>query len=271
MMEGNPALRHGIKAACADGSVFSWTGTSVKMIVLLVALLLAFGWAFQKTTTALPTHTQLAEKATVDEKGETKVPVALLPQEMTGIFWLSLLGGFTLAMFVIVVPQLAPYFSIVYAVLEGVVLGAVTACFEVNYPNIGFQAGALTLGCVLVMWFLYTTRILKATPKFACGLITAMGAILLAYITSLLMEIFTGQPLPYIHDGGVIGILISVAIVIVASLNLIIDFDLIDTCERKNSPKYMEWYCAFGVIVTLVWLYLEVLRLLAKLRGNGGK
>jgi len=100
--------------------------------------------------------------------------------------------------------------------------------------------------------------------------ITIMGAILAAYIISLLMQIFTGQPLPYIHDGGPVGIAVSVVIVIIAALNLVIDFHMISELEDRGAPKHMEWYCAFSIMVTLVWLYLECLRLLAKARGSGG-
>ncbi len=268
MLDGNPALRKGIEDCGVGDDAFHWVGVSFKTLLLLCVLLVTFAWAFQQTTAGLPTAAELTAEAPINqETGEKEIPTVLLPENMTGYFWLSLLGGLCLGFMIIFNPRMAPL-SLVYAALEGVVLGSITACLEVNFPAIGFQAGALTLGCVVAMWFLYSFRIIKVTDQFVTGVVAATGAICIAYLISLGLQFFTGQPMPYIHDAGPVGIVISIVIVIVAALNLVIDFHMISELEDDGAPKYMEWYCAFGVMVTLVWLYLEILRLLAKIRSN---
>ena len=164
------------------------------------------------------------------------------------------------------VPKVAPFPSIPYALAEGLVLGAISAMYESQFGGITMQAAMLTFGVLLMMLFAYKTRLIKVTKKFRLGVICATGAIFLAYLATFVMQFFGMGDILYLHSSGPIGILISVGIVVVAALNLVLDFDFIEKGARHNSPKHMEWYGAFSLMVTLVWLYLEILRLISKLR-----
>lgn len=177
------------------------------------------------------------------------------------------IGGLIMALVTIFKKQWSPVTAPIYAVLEGLFLGAVSAAINAAYPGIAFQAVCLTFGTLACMLFAYRTGIIRATEKFKTGVIMATGGIFLVYMLTFILGFFNIQ-VPFIHASGPIGIGISIFIVIIASLNLILDFDFIETGVRQGAPKYMEWYGAFGLIVTLVWLYLEILRLLAKLRGR---
>jgi uncharacterized YccA/Bax inhibitor family protein len=130
-----------------------------------------------------------------------------------------------------------------------------------------FQAAASTVAVLGIMLFLYATRIVKVTDKMRMGIIMATGAIAVVYLIDIVLNLF-GANVPYLHDTGTIGILISVAIVVVASMNLLLDFDFVERAAAARAPKQTEWYAAFGLLLTLVWLYLEMLRLLAKLQGR---
>lgn len=153
-------------------------------------------------------------------------------------------------------PQLAP----TYALLEGLAIGAISAIFQ----DLAFMAAGLTFGVVLIMWFLYKTKILQATQGFIFGVTAATGAIFLVYLLTWILGMF-GISMPYIHQGGTIGIIFSLVVVTIAAMNLIIDFHLIEQGAAMRAPKYMEWYSAFGLMVTIIWLYLEILKLLAKI------
>ncbi|RFS15232.1 Bax inhibitor-1/YccA family protein [Emticicia sp. C21] len=153
-------------------------------------------------------------------------------------------------------PQLAP----TYALLEGLAIGAISAIFQ----DLAFMAAGLTFGVVLIMWFLYKTRILQATQQFIFGVTAATGAIFLVYLLTWILGMF-GISMPYIHQGGTVGIIFSLVVVTIAAMNLIIDFHLIEQGAAMRAPKYMEWYSAFGLMVTIIWLYLEILKLLAKI------
>jgi uncharacterized YccA/Bax inhibitor family protein len=146
-----------------------------------------------------------------------------------------------------------------------VVLGLVSMWFEARYPGIAIQAVALTFGVLGVMLVLYRTRVIKVTQRFRAGVIGATLAIFVVYLVALVLGLF-GVQVAFLNDASPLGILISLAIVAVAALNLVLDFDLIDRGARSGAPAYMEWYAAFGLLVTLVWLYLELLRLLGRLR-----
>jgi len=178
----------------------------------------------------------------------------------------ALLVGFVIAIVTIFNPKISMFTSPVYAILEGVVLGSVSAVFNAKYPGIVSQALMLTFGILITMLLAYKARLIRATQGFRAGVIAATGAICLVYIADILMRAIFHIHVPYIHEGGWIGVGISIGIVVVASLNLILDFDTIERSISRGAPKYMEWYCAFGILVTMVWLYLEVLRLLAKLK-----
>lgn len=153
-------------------------------------------------------------------------------------------------------PQLAP----TYALLEGLAIGAISAIFQ----DLAFMAAGLTFGVVLIMWFLYKTKILQATQGFIFGVTAATGAIFLLYMLTWILGMFD-IIIPYIHQGGTIGIIFSLVVVTIAAMNLIIDFHLIEQGAAMHAPKYMEWYSAFGLMVTIIWLYLEILKLLAKI------
>lgn len=153
-------------------------------------------------------------------------------------------------------PQLAP----TYALLEGLAIGAISAIFQ----DLAFMAAGLTFGVVLIMWFLYKTKILQATQGFIFGVTAATGAVFLVYLLTWVLGMF-GISIPYIHQGGTIGIIFSLVVVTIAAMNLIIDFHLIEQGAAMRAPKFMEWYSAFGLMVTIIWLYLEILKLLAKI------
>jgi uncharacterized YccA/Bax inhibitor family protein len=175
------------------------------------------------------------------------------------------LGGLAVAIATIVRPRWSPVTAPIYALLEGVVLGLVSMWFEASYQGIAIQAVALTFGVFGVMLVLYRTGAVKVTQRFRAGVLAATLGIAVVYLVSLVLGLF-GVRVPFLNDASPLGILISLAIVAVAALNLVLDFDLIDRGARSGAPAYMEWYAAFGLLVTLVWLYLELLRLLARLR-----
>jgi uncharacterized YccA/Bax inhibitor family protein len=175
------------------------------------------------------------------------------------------LAGLGVAIATIVRPRWSPITGPIYALVEGVVLGVVSMWFEASYPGIAIQAVALTFGVLGVMLALYKFRVIKVTQRFRTGVIAATLAIAAVYLVSFLLGLF-GVRVPFLNDASPLGILISLAIVAVAALNLVLDFDLIERGARSGAPAYMEWYAAFGLLVTLVWLYLELLRLLGRLR-----
>jgi len=177
------------------------------------------------------------------------------------------IGGFILALVTIFFPRASPITSPIYAALEGLLLGAISAVFEASYPGIVMQAVGLSVGTLAVMLFLYGTGIIRATEKFKIGVVAATGAICLVYLVDMVVSWF-GTRLPFIHETGMVGIGFSLVVVIIAALNLILDFDFIEQGVRQQAPKYMEWYGGFSLLVTLIWMYLEILRLLAKLNSN---
>ncbi|HEX9723391.1 MAG TPA: Bax inhibitor-1/YccA family protein, partial [Vicinamibacteria bacterium] len=155
----------------------------------------------------------------------------------------------------------------IYALLEGLFLGAISSMFEQMYPGIVIQAVGLTFGTLFALLFAYKSGLIKATENFKLGVVAATGAVALIYMASIVLSFF-GTSIPYIHESGTIGILFSLAVVVIAALNLVLDFDFIETGAERGAPKYMEWYGAFGLLVTLIWLYLEMLRLLSKLNSR---
>ena len=176
----------------------------------------------------------------------------------------GLFGGLVVAMITIFKARWAPRTAPLYAVLEGLALGGISAMFEARFPGIVIQAVGLTFGTLFALLFAYKSRLIRATENFKLGVFAATGGIALVYVVSIVGGLF-GWLMPVIHESGTLGILFSLFVVVVAALNLVLDFDFIERGEGV-APRYMEWYAAFGLIVTLVWLYLELLRLLAKLR-----
>jgi uncharacterized YccA/Bax inhibitor family protein len=147
------------------------------------------------------------------------------------------------------------------------VLGGVSAITNAKYPGIGIQAVSLTFGTLLVLLLAYSSGLIKVTEKFKLGIIAATGGIAVFYLLEMVLGFF-GVHFTSINGSGIVGIGFSVIVVAVAALNLVLDFDFIEKGVQYGAPKYMEWYGAFGIIVTLVWLYLEILRLLSKMRSR---
>lgn len=176
-------------------------------------------------------------------------------------------GGFIMAMVTIFRPKASGYTAPVYAILEGMFLGAISAVINARYPGVAFQAVLLTIGTLFSMLFLYRSGHIRATPKFRRGVMMATGAIFFAYLISWIMSMF-GMSMGFMHSSGPLGIGINLVIIVVAALNLIMDFDFIERGAQAGAPKYMEWYGAFGLMVTLVWLYVEFLRLLSRFAGR---
>ncbi|MDR3111991.1 MAG: Bax inhibitor-1/YccA family protein [Elusimicrobiota bacterium] len=177
-----------------------------------------------------------------------------------------LIGGLVLSMVTIFQKQLSPILSPLYALCEGFVLGVFSLYFEKSYPGIVVNAILLTVCVLFCMLAAYKSGVIRATPTFKKVIILSTLAIFAVYIIDMLLNLFGAGNFPYIHQSSGIGILISCAIVLIASFNLILDFDLIEQAEQFRSPKFMEWYCAFSLMITLVWLYIEMLRLLSKMR-----
>ena len=177
----------------------------------------------------------------------------------------GVLGGLVLAMVTIFKKEWAGTTTPMYAALEGLALGGISATFEARYPGLVSQAVFLTFGTLGALLLAYRSGLIKATENFKLGIFAATGGIALVYLINFVMSFF-GSGIPMIHSSGTIGIVFSVIVVGVAALNLVLDFDFIEQGAEGGAPKYMEWYGAFGLLVTLVWLYLEILRLLAKMQ-----
>jgi uncharacterized YccA/Bax inhibitor family protein len=188
-------------------------------------------------------------------------PEAALPWTFGGA-----IAGFVLALVTIFKKNWSPLTSPIYALLEGLFLGGVSALFEQKYPGIAMQAISLTFGVMAVMLLAYKFRIIQATRGFVLGVIAATGGIALVYAVNMIMSMFFHSQISVLNSATPLGIGISVFVVIIAALNLIIDFDMIERATQIGAPKYMEWYGAFGLMVTLIWLYMEILRLLGKVR-----
>ncbi len=184
-----------------------------------------------------------------------------------GLMMLGVIGGFVIAMVTVFKKSVVPYTGPVYAVLEGLFIGGISAMFERSYPGIVIQAVMLTFGTAFALLLAYKSRMIKVTQNFKMGMFAATGGIALLYLASFVMGFF-GAHIPFIHESGPIGIGFSLVVVVIAALNLVLDFDFIENGARAGAPAYMEWYGAFGLIVTLVWLYIEILRLLSKLRSR---
>jgi uncharacterized YccA/Bax inhibitor family protein len=195
--------------------------------------------------------------------GTDQFPMFLLP--------VSLIGGIVVAMITIFRPSAAPYTAPLYAALEGLLLGAISryydAAYAARFPQYGgivLQAVMLTAGTLFVMLAAYSTGLIRVTDKLRAGIITATGALALFYIVTMLLGLF-GVTMPLVFSATPLGIGFSLFVVGLAAFNLLLDFDFIQKAAYAGAPKYMEWYGAFGLMVTLIWLYLEILRLLAKL------
>jgi uncharacterized YccA/Bax inhibitor family protein len=181
------------------------------------------------------------------------------------------IGGLIVALVISFKPKWSPYLAPAYGLLEGVFVGAISAYFNFAFaetaPGIVMQAVGLTFGVVIAMFLLYNFGVIKATQRFKSIVITATAGIALFYALAMILRLF-GIQMPLIHDSGMWGIGFSLLVVGIAAMNLILDFDMIEQGAAMGAPKYMEWYGAFGLMVTIVWLYIEILRLLSKLNSR---
>jgi len=195
-----------------------------------------------------------------------------------GLIFGSMIGGFLVAMFTMYRPSAAPWSAPLYAAIEGIFLGALSQIIDARYSGalanakkgipdmngIAMQAVSLTVGVLFIMLFVYATGLIKVTDKLKTGIVAATGAVGLFYFATILLRMF-GVEMPLVFSSSIYGIGFSLFVVGLAAFNLLLDFDFIEKGAQSNAPKYMEWYGAFGLMVTLIWLYLEVLRLLMKL------
>jgi len=242
MRTANPALNDNVFTIEGTyDNVMTLQGTVMKTAILLVLVVVgaAFAW----------------------------VQVASNPQTAYTYMIAGMVVGFILALVTIFTKTAAPYTSPIYALAEGVFLGAVSSIFEAHYPGIVPQAVGLTFGTLAALLAAYSSGLIRATENFKLRVVAATGAICLVYLVSIILKLF-GSGIPYIHESRWIGIGFSLFVVAVAAMNLVLDFDFIENGVERGAPKYMEWYAAFGLLVTLVWLSLGILRLLAKLRGR---
>lgn len=187
--------------------------------------------------------------------------------EAGGLMTLGLIGGFVLGLVTIFKKEWAPVTAPAYVLFQGLVLGGLSALFEMRFPGIVIQAVALTFGTLLALLLAYKSGLIRATENFKLGVVAATGGIALIYFATIVLGFF-GVRIPYIHESGPLGIGFSLFVVVIAALNLVLDFDFIERGAQSKAPSYMEWYGAFGLMVTLIWLYLEILRLLSKMRSR---
>ena len=259
MIGSNPALNDStfdLSYDAAPRDIMTMNGTIAKSLMLVGILGLAASFSWAMTTS-----------------GGVFNASAAMPWILGGA-----IGGLVLALITIFAPKASPLTAPVYALAQGLFLGAISAMYEATYgvgvngsatpfSGIVVQAAGLTI-CVLgVMLVLYATRIIKVTAKLRAGIIAATGAVFLFYMVSIVMSLF-GISMPFLDSPSPLGIGISLVIVGIAAFNLLLDFDLIERGVQRQAPKYMEWYAGFALLVTLVWLYLEILRLLSKLRSR---
>jgi len=239
METSNPLLKResALSSAWAQGEAMSLQGVINKTGILLLLCIgaAAFGW----------THPEL------------RGPLMIV----------GLLGGLVACLVGTFKPTTSPIAAPIYAVLEGLALGCISQVIEHRYPGIVLNAMLLTFGVLAIMLMLYTTRTIVVTDRLVKGVLIATGAVMLVYLVDMVMNMF-GVRVPFIHESGWLGIGISLVIVGIAAFNLLIDFAVIENGVNSGSPRYMEWYCGMALLVTLVWLYLEILRLLSKLRGR---
>jgi uncharacterized YccA/Bax inhibitor family protein len=190
-------------------------------------------------------------------------PDAVLPLAAVGG-----IGGFIVAMVTVFKKAWSPVTAPVYALLEGLLLGSISAMLEMRFPGIAIQAVGLTFGTLFALLIAYRSGLIRATENFKLGVVAATGGIALFYLLTLVLGLFGVRFFGSLWGAGPIGIGFSIFVVIIAALNLVLDFDFIENGSRAGAPKYMEWYGAFGLMVTLIWLYFEILRLLVKLRSR---
>jgi uncharacterized YccA/Bax inhibitor family protein len=245
MRTANPALKEstftGVRAAPGEAAM-TLEGTATKSLVLLLLTVFAASFTWRAVASG---NTAIVGPATL----------------------IGGLGGFIVALITIFKPKVSPYTAPIYAVLEGLLLGGISSIYNARWAGLPLQAVGLTFGVFLAMLIAYRLGVVRATDKFRMGVVAATGGIAVMYLLSFVLGFF-GVQLNFLRDSSPLSIGISLVIVVVAALNLVLDFDFIERGVEFRAPKFMEWYGAFGLLVTLVWLYLEILRLLSKLQGR---
>jgi uncharacterized YccA/Bax inhibitor family protein len=252
MRSGNPVLSDSTFLDLGSGTVVTRDGGTMTLngtinrtafLLLLTVLTAAFAWS-----------------------QAFSAPGELAPG-FSMYVWGGAIGGFVIALVTTFKKEWAPVTAPLYALVEGFFLGAISAMYNHMYEGIVLQAVMLTFGTLFALLFAYRSGLIKATENFKLGVVAATGGIALVYLASIVLRMF-GINMPFIHDSGLIGIGFSLFVIVIAALNLVLDFDFIESGVEKGAPKYMEWYGAFGLMVTLVWLYIEFLRLLSKLQSR---
>jgi len=245
MRTSNPALNEKAFRGLpySMGETMTLNGTVNKTGMLLVCTLVTAAWTW---------HLFL----------EQRDPASVMP-----LMLLGMVGGLIFGMITCFKREWAGVTAPAYALLEGLILGGLSALFEVRYPGIAMQAVCLTFGVLFVMLFLYRSRVIRVTDRFRMGVVAATGAVFLFYLMQMILGFF-GMRFMSVYGSGPIGIGFSLIVVGIAALNLVLDFDLIERGVAAGAPKYMEWYGAFGLMVTLIWLYIEMIRLLSKFRSR---
>ena len=244
MRTSNPSLNSKTFERAAPGTgVMTIEGTVNRVGILLVLMLIPAAYMWNKVLGAWD------------------------PSAAMGTAMIGAIGAFIVAIVTVFKKTWAPVTAPMYAVLEGLFLGAISGVFNQMYPGIAMQAIALTMGVLFTLLLAYRSGLIRATENFKLGVVAATGGIAMLYLVNIVMGFF-GAGIPFIHESGTFGILFSLFVVVIAALNLVLDFDFIENGAAAGAPKYMEWYAAFGLMVTLVWLYLEILRLLAKLQSR---
>jgi uncharacterized YccA/Bax inhibitor family protein len=245
MRTANPALNdkvfRGFSGAFGETMTLEGTVNKTGMLLVCAIATAAWTWHLAMNTATLPMDSLLRV--------------------------VGLIGGLIFALITTFRKTWAPVTAPIYALLEGLVLGGISAMFEMRYPGIAIESVCLTFGTLFVLLLAYKSGMIRVTQKFRLGVVAATGAIFLFYMAEMVLGFF-GIHFGSINGSGPLGIGISLVIVCVAALNLVLDFDFIESGVAAGAPKYMEWYGAFGLMVTLVWLYLEMLRLLSKLRSR---
>jgi uncharacterized YccA/Bax inhibitor family protein len=242
LRSSNPVLKESAFSGQAiTGEAMTIQGTVNKTGLLLLFVVVAAAWTWGLS--------------------HSDTPEAAYPWMIGGIF-----GGLVVGFLTIIKKNWAPITAPIYALLEGLFLGGISAVFNRSYPGIAMQAITLTFGVMFVMLLAYKFQIIRATRGFKLGVIAATGGIAVVYLVNMIMSLFFHTQMSFLYAATPLGIGISLFVVIIAALNLILDFDMIETAARMGAPKYMEWYGGFGMMVTLIWLYLEILRLLGKVR-----
>jgi len=252
MRSGNPVLRESTfldsgsgLMITRDGQAMTLNGTVNKTgaLLLMAVVTAAFAWS-----------------QSISADGMVS-PAA-------GIYMIAgAIGSLIFALATSLKPTWAPITAPIYALVEGLFLGSISAVYEARFHGIVFQAVLLTFGTLLALLLVYRSGMIKATENFKLGIAAATGGIALVYLATMVLGIF-GVRMPLLHDSGLIGIGFSLVVVVVAALNLVLDFDFIESGVEQGAPKHMEWYSAFALMVTLVWLYIEFLRLLSKLQSR---